>query len=344
MKVALVRPPNQGSLVRGIGFYADRLFNALSKIPNLELSWMNYSKNPFAYQKYDIAHFPYFDLFYLTFPPVRVSRTIVTLHDVIPLKFPTHFPKGKKAKIAWPIQKKLLSGVNAVITDSEVSKRDILEESNLNASKVFVTHLAADPEFHKMAKVKNKFHLPERFALYVGGVNWNKNVPSLIKACQEIKIPLVLVGQEFTGANSNLSNVELLPFKEILKLLKDDPNIIRLGFVETPDLAEVYNLASVYVCPSTYEGFGLPLLEALASGTPAISGGGGSLKEIAGDAPVYANVENPHDLAGKIKEVLAMDKARLAKLSEKGMAQAAKFSWAKTAAKTFEVYDQVLGN
>ncbi len=346
MKVALVRPPNKGNTGRGVGFYAERLFQSLSKIPELELSWMNYSLNPFAYQKYDIVHFPYFDFYQLTLPIARISRTVVTVHDAIPLKFPTHFPTGQKAKTVWPIQKKILSKVDAIITDSEASRSDLIDLIKLPAEKISVTYLAADPEFKKITneefllKIQKKFNLPSEFLLYVGGVNWNKNVAALLKATDT---NIVLVGKEFLKEDVDLNHTELKPFKEILDLIKNKENIKRLGFVETEDLAGIYNLASAYVQPSIYEGFGLPLLEALTCGTPTVSGDGGSLKEVGGQAAIYADVNSPFDLKNKIDEVLKYSAIKKEKLSEKSLEQASKFSWSKTAVDTVKVYEKVMG-
>ncbi len=339
MKVGLVKPPNTGNSVRGVGFYAERLFNALLEKKDLEISWMNYSKNPFAYQKYDIVHFPFFDPFMLTLPPVRVSRTIVTVHDLIPLKFPAHYPLGRKAKVVWPVQKKILAGVDGIITDSKASKKDIEEIVKIPPDKIFITYLAADKAFQKLtdekllSKVKKKFNLPDKFALYVGGVNWNKNVPGLIKACALINLPLVLVGKEFEAKGLDLSHKELASFREVTELMVNNKNILPLGFVETADLVGIYNLATVYVQPSFYEGFGLPVLEALASGAPVVSGMGGSLAEIGGKAVVFAEVDDPKDLAEKISK---------SKKNDKGMDQANKFSWQKCADETYDIYQEIL--
>src|SRR3990167_10417299 len=102
MRVALVKPPHAGSLVRGVGFYASRLYEALKGI-GVDVDWVNYSLIPQS--GYDLVHYPYFDLFHLTFPPIRFSKTVVTLHDVTPLLFPEAFPLGFRGKNVWPILK-----------------------------------------------------------------------------------------------------------------------------------------------------------------------------------------------------------------------------------------------
>jgi len=331
MKVALVRPPVTGHGARGIGFYGQRLYEALSKITNV--SWRDFSYLPIT--GFDIVHYPYFDLFWPTLPPIRFSKTVVTLHDLTPLKFPEHFPLGIRAKVVWPWQKFLLKQVDAVLTDSYCSKKDIEEMTGVR--NVFVTYLAADKVFRPLNFKR------ENFVLYVGGGNWNKNVITLIKACQKINMPLVIVGKEF--AMPIKKNVETEPLREILSLVHTSSrktNLIKFaGFVETSELVKLYNQAKVYVQPSVYEGFGLPVLEAMACNTPVICGGNSSLAEIAGNAATFADVLDVNDLADKIKNIKdsgsPLGLPRVAR-----MTQAAKFSWEKTAKETYEIYKKIL--
>lgn len=332
MRVALVRPPHGGSLVRGVGFYAQRLFDSLVTL-GLDIHWVDFSFSPIRYSGYDLVHFPYFDLFYLTFPPVRFSKTVVTLHDVTPLVFPEAFPVGIRGKNVWPIQKALLQTADAILTDSENSKRDIIKITGAPAGKVAVTYLAPDDAFRPMKNPEKKYGLPKDFVLYVGGVNWNKNLPTLVRACKKAELPLVIVGKEALGEGLDLFHAESRPFKELLGLIDDGAKVIRLGFVQTSDLVAVYNLAKVYCQPSVYEGFGLPILEAMSCGTPVVCGKNSSLTEIAGEAGHYANVEDEHDLAAKL----------LSAKPGKELAQAAKFTWGKTAKATYEIYEKVLG-
>ncbi len=327
MKVALVKPPQQGSLQRGVGFYAQRLFDALNQRQVMEINWVDFSFNPLSYQKFDIVHFPYFDEFFFTLPPFLPQKTVISILDCTKLKFPGHFPAGLRGKVAWPWQKSLATRAAAIITLSESAKADIKTFFGSQESKINVTYLAAD-EIFKPLKSKR-----ENFVLYVGGVNWNKNVITLIRACQKIKMPLVLVGKEFLNKNVDFSNIENQSFIEILKLVQDDKNIKMLGFVPTEGLVDLYNRAKVYVQPSVYEGFGLPILEAMSCGTPAICGKNSSLTEIAGDAATYADVTDVNDLASKIETI---------EPTGKEIFQARKFSWEKTATETVKVYEKVL--
>lgn len=319
MKVAFVRPPMGRHGARGIGFYGQRLYEAMQKIT--DVSWIDFSLNPFL--NFDIVHYPYFDLFWPTLPPVRNYKTVVTLHDLTPLKFPKHFPLGLRAKVVWPWQKFLLSHVDAVLTDSKSSQNDI---KNLTGVDSYVTYLAADLNF-KPLNLKR-----DNFVLYVGGANWNKNVISLVKACQKIKMPLVLVGKEFTTTPGD--HIEQRPLKEILDAARMTKDVEFKGFVTTDELVKLYNQAKVYVQPSVYEGFGLPVLEALACGTPVICGKNSSIQEIGGDAVTYADVTSIDDLADKIKNI-KIDSGQA------GMTHARQFSWDKCAKETYEIFRKI---
>ncbi len=323
MKVAFIKPPHSQSLVRGVGFFANRLAESLNKIPGVSVTFKNLSFNPFAYSGYDLVHFPYFDLTFPTLPPIRRYKTTVTLHDLTPLKFPKYFPFGIRGKVVWPFQQLLLKTVNGVFTDSFCSKDDI--QNIIGVKNVSVVYGAADSVFRPLNLKR------ENYVLYVGGVNWNKNLVTLIEACQKNHTPLVLVGKEFTtGATDNIEDSSK---KKIIDLIKNDKTVQVCGYVETDELVKIYNKAKVYVQPSIYEGFGLPVLEAMKCGTPVICGRNSSLVEIAGEAVTYANVTNVNELADRIEHI---------ENSGKELDQAAKFSWERAAKETYEVFKKVL--
>lgn len=347
-RLGMVRPVKMGSEVRGGGLYAERLYEALQKIDGLSVSWENLSFWPSVYRRFDLVHFPYFDLFFPTFPPVRLAKTVVTLHDLIPLRFPGHFPLGKRAKIVWPIQRALVKMTEAVITDSQAAKKDIIALVGYPSEKIYVVPLAADGKFKKISDrfaldgIKEKYKLAKEFVLYVGGVNWNKNLPTLIRACGEVRVSLVIVGQEALGIGADFTHIENQPLAEIISLCQGNALVERLGYVPTEDLVAIYNLATVYAQPSVYEGFGLPVLEALACGTVVVCGRNSSLVEVGGEAAVYADVTDVSDLGREIQKVLRLSKSSREKIVEKGRRRAAEFSWERTAKETYEVYREVL--
>lgn len=314
MKVALVKPKDTIHAYRGGSFYVDNLLPALAAIAGLEIS----NQSP------DLTHYLYFDPFFLTLPPVHLNKAIVTVFDLTPLVLPNLFPPGLKGFAKWQIQKNLLRHVAGIITISEASKKDIVRLVGVPESKVFVTYLAAGPKCRPLK-------LPRQdFVIYIGDVNPNKNLSALLSALAEIpKQKLVLVGKAFT--NPHLFEARALRDQIVTLGLKS--RVTLTGFVSEEDKIRLLNQAKAYVQPSIYEGFGLPVLEALACGTPVICGRNSSLPEVAGEAATYVDVSDPKALAAAIRSV---------KPTGKELAQAAKFSWAKTARATYEAYQKIL--
>ena len=328
-------PLKSGDRVRGIGVYTRELLKAL-KMEGVDVSGSDLSK-------YDVIHFTRFNPFFISVPfkkPEHV-KFVLTIYDLIPLIYPDHYPPGIRGMINWQINKFLIrKNIDAVITISETSKKDICRFIGINPSKVYVTHLAPRPIFRREASqipgVAEHYRLPEHFALYVGDVNYNKNIPNLVKSCKMAKIRLVIVGkQALEIENLNLEHPELSHLKDI-----DWSGVLRLGFVPDEDLVKIYNLADVYVQPSLYEGFGLPVLEANAVGIPVVSSKIQALVEIAEDATLFANPESPEDLAEKIKLLLNDSKLKN-ELIQKGSENAKKYSWKKTAEETDMVYRKI---
>jgi len=336
LKIAVDEGPlKSGDRVRGIGVYTRELLKAL-KIEGVDVSGSDLSK-------YDVIHFTRFNPFFISIPfkkPEHV-KFVLTIYDLIPLIYPDHYPPGIKGMINWQINKFLIrKNIDAVITISETSKKDICRFIGINPNKIHVTYLAPRPIFKKdtssMLEVAKHYGLPERFALYVGDVNYNKNIPNLVKSCKIAKIPLVIVGkQALEVENLDLEHPELSHLKNI-----DWSGVLRLGFVPDEDLVKIYNLADVYVQPSLYEGFGLPVLEANAAGIPVVSSKIQALVEIAEDAVLFANPESPEDFAEKIKLLLNDSKLKN-ELIQKGSENAKKYSWKKTANETYKIYSKI---
>jgi glycosyltransferase involved in cell wall biosynthesis len=184
--------------------------------------------------------------------------------------------------------------------------------------------------------VRRKYSLPESFVLYVGDINYNKNILGLIKAFSGLEgnASLVLVGKAFW--EKDLPETQAII--QLIKSLKLEKKVLRLGFLPAQDLVAIYNLASVYCQPSFYEGFGLPVLEAMACGCPVVAAKNSSLSEICGQAAILVDPENINDMIKGLKKAFLEKKS----LKEKGLTQAKKFSWEKTARQTYEVYQKVV--
>jgi glycosyltransferase involved in cell wall biosynthesis len=345
MRIAIdVSPLENGHKVRGVGFYLTYLKKALLQY---------HSENEYVFfteklqQSVDVVHYPYFDPFFLSLPSAKKTKTIVTIHDLTPLVFPKHFPAGIKGKIRWLIQKRNLKKVDGIITDSYASKKDIVRIAGIPEEKIAVVYLAADEVFRKLDKhelqtesIMQKYNLPKKFVLYVGDITWNKNLVRLVQAVQKLDVPLVMVGKAIVDKDfdrENPWNKEQVAFN---KISQTDKNIIKLGFLPTEDLVQLYNIATVFVMPSLYEGFGLPVVEAMQCGCPVVTTKNGSLQEVAGDAALYIDGQNVLSIAEGIKKVFT-DKKLRSDISDKSIVQARKFSWEKTAKETVDVYKQI---
>lgn len=345
MKIALDISPiskksNSAHKVRGVGMYINFLIDNLERYDKKnEYVFVEDGKFPLDS---DLIHYPFFDPFFMTLPIRSSANFVVTVHDLTPLVFPKHFPAGMKGKLKWQAQRQLLKKAKNVIVDSECSKKDVQRLVGIRDEKIGVVYLSVGEQYKKIpdySSVIKKYDLPKDFLLYVGDATWNKNIPNLIKAVKQTTYPLVLVGKvwenTFSTVDSNPWNHDL---RESLKQMEKDKQFIRLGFVEDNDLIKLYNSANCLIMPSLYEGFGLPVLEAMSCGCPVICSKSGSLVEVGGDAVRYIEPLDPENIVEGIVEVTG-DASLRKKLSEKGISQAKKFSVEKTIKDTVSIYE-----
>lgn len=335
--------------VRGTGFYIENLKKSLLKYhPQNEYAFFtNEQKLP---TDLDLIHYPYFEPFFLTLPLYKkYKKVVVTVHDLIPLVFPKYFPAGIRGNLKWQLQKIALGKSDAIITDSECSKRDLARYTNISGDKVHRVYLAAGDEFEVLKKgkweseLRKKYNLPDKFVLYVGDATWNKNIPSLIAAIKKISIPLVMVGKALVEKEFDKENPWNQDLVKVRELSKGDSKIILTGFVPTKDLVAIYNLATVFAMPSIYEGFGLPVLEAMACGCPVITTKEGSLPEIAGNAAYYVDSDSVGSIASGVKKIFTSSQLQK-ELSQKGTVQSKKFTWSETSDKTMGIYRSIVAN
>jgi glycosyltransferase involved in cell wall biosynthesis len=344
MKILInVEPLSSGHAVRGVGMYTRFLTQALEELKDIKVFRSGLPERP---KKVDINHYPFFDLFFPTLPILKRGKTVVTIHDVIPLIFPEHYPVGKRGKLAFVHQKLALKTADGVITDSETSKRDIMTYLNVPADKIFVVQLAANPHLQpatakKQRSARRKLKLPKKYILYVGDINYNKNIPQLIKSLKYLpeEIKLVCVGRNFkeqdipewqaVESQLALSNVTKR-VKFITDILSDDYKT----------LSAVFSAAKAYVQPSLYEGFGLPVLEAMHCQTPVVAARNSSLIEVGGEAVRFVG-NTAQEIAEGVEEILKMNKTERKKIINKASAWESKFTWQKTAKETVKVYQQL---
>jgi glycosyltransferase involved in cell wall biosynthesis len=348
MKIAIdVSPLQTGHKIRGVGFYLEHLKNSLVKyFPANE--YIFFERGQDISKDVDLIHFPYFEPFFLALPIYQRFKTVVTVHDLTPIVFPDAFPAGIKGKIKWQMQRVALKKADAILTDSKSSKKDIQKLAGAKENKINVVYLAAGEQFKVIQNseliinnLKKKYNLPDKFVLYVGDVTWNKNLPRLMDAVKLLKIPFVMVGKSLVNEDYDKNNPWNADLNRVQELVKDDSNIIRLGFVSTEDLISIYNLATVFVMPSLYEGFGLPILEAMSCGCPVVTSREGSLPEVAKDSAYFVDAYNVNSIKEGIRKVF-YDESLQNELSKKGLENAKNFSWRKTAEQTLRVYQEVI--
>lgn len=328
--------------VRGTGFYIENLKRALLQYfpENNYTFFVRGEKLPI---NIDLVHYPYFEPFFLSLPIFNKYKTVVTVHDLTPLVFPKYFPVGVRGNIKWQIQRLALKLAKAIITDSQCSKDDIVRHTRISDSKIHVVYLAASGAFKKIEKssilgsVREKYGLPEKFVLYVGDVTWNKNLPRLLKAIKKFNVILVMVGSALLQKKFDHLNPWNQDLSKVLKLTENDKRIIRLGFVPTKDLVMLYNSATIFVMPSLYEGFGLPILEAMSCDCPVVTTREGSIPEVAENAAYFVDPYDTDDIANGIGKVYFNQKLQR-EFSQRGLKQAQKFTWRKTAEETINAY------
>lgn len=330
------------SKLRGIGFYTDNLISSLKKYTDIEVKVIEEGGN---YEGVDLIHYPFFDLFRSTLPFAKNLPTVVTVHDVIPLVFPEHYPPGIKGRLHLLRQRFSLNNVKVIITDSESSKKDIVKHLGIKPEKIHVVYLAQADHFRiikekeVLTKLVEKYKLPEKFFIYTGSVNWNKNLINVAKGCVDAGVDLVLTGKGFE-MRENMDHKELKSFKEFLTTYSDNPRIHILGYVEDEDLVGLMNLAQAVLLISFYEGFGLTILEGQACGAPVITSNVSSMPEVGGKGAFYVDPSRPADIAKAVIRTMEDDRLR-ERLIERGFENLKRFSWRKAAQETATVYEEV---
>jgi glycosyltransferase involved in cell wall biosynthesis len=308
--------------------------NAFSSIYGLAEQWelLTFSK------KTSLLHVPHFNI-----PVMGKAKLVVTVHDLVYLKDTRY--SGSRLGRAYVnfLFKKMEKKADAILAVSEYTKTDLLEHFPKLKGRVFVTHEAASHSFQPVNDpvalecAKKKYSLNHPFVLFVGSLKAHKNVPALIEAMfllrkeKGIKHELVLVGRQNTKESA------------LQALIKKNSSFVKvLGSLMDEELVLIYNLAEAFVLPSLWEGFGLPVVEAMACGTPVLASDRASLPEVAGEAGLLFDPERVDDLKELLYNVLQSSELRQ-KMRVNGLLQAKKFSWDKTAAETLDVYERVLG-
>jgi alpha-1,3-rhamnosyl/mannosyltransferase len=315
----------------------------------------------------DLYHAPYYVRPYFGLP----CPSVVTLHDVIPLLFPQEV--APRARVLFDLLMRLaIRSSDAIITISESARRDISAAYGVDADRMFVTLEAADPRFHlqspeEVAEVRRKYRLPERYILSLSSNKPHKNLPMLVEAFAHVCDKRRTTDGERQTANDGRRTMDdqqpthhaprtthhaprrlviaghwdarYPQARDLVTNLGLQEHVRFLHDVAEADLPGLYAGAELFVFPSLYEGFGLPLLEAMACGAPVLCCNTSSVPEVVGDAALPARPD-VDSLAAALTRLLE-DAALREALSAAGRQQARQFSWRKTAEATLAVYEHV---
>ncbi|HLG53754.1 MAG TPA: glycosyltransferase family 1 protein [Vicinamibacterales bacterium] len=286
----------------------------------------------------DLYHAPHYVL-----PAGVRCRSVVTIHDCIHLMFPQYLPSRVAYAYARAQMWAAARRSDCILTVSDASKRDILNLFNVPPEKIVVIYNAIDAHFsvtppeEAVARVRERYQLDHKFVLYVGNIKPHKNLVRLIEAFAELRrgdledLKLLIIGDEIS---------KLPALRRAVHRHKLHKHVRFLGYLPDDQLAVLYRLASVFVFPSLYEGFGLPPLEAMASGTPVVTSNVSSLPEVVGDAAVLVDPYDVDSIVDGLRQVLT-DPARAAEMRRRGLDRAREFSWERSVAKTLAVYRHI---
>jgi glycosyltransferase involved in cell wall biosynthesis len=272
--------------------------------------------------------------------PLRQCPSVLTVHDVIFHLFPGHHKRLNRwyLNAALPL---FCRRADAIICVSEWSKADLVRLWEIDPAKIHVVHEAADPQFRPVSEerimvTRRRYGLPERYLLTVGTIEPRKNLNRLLDAlgllrAQGDDVYLVIVGRKGWLYDD---------FFAALERFENRNAVIQLGYVPDDDLPAVYGGATATVLASLYEGFGLPILESMACGTPVVSSRAASLLEVGGEAACYFDPQAVDEMAAVIRKVWRDVELRQEK-KQQGLEQAARFSWTRAAQETLNVYESV---
>jgi glycosyltransferase involved in cell wall biosynthesis len=291
-----------------------------------------------------------FHSLYFLAPLGRGFVKVITVHDLMALKFPNFF-QGRKFLVrayakffTWIFIRSSIICSTKIITVSQTIRDDMIRWKPECEGKIEVIGEAVDPSFRKIVNpkplemIKSKFGLNKKIILYVGNTRPYKNLPRLIKAFELLKKHGDQCCQLVIGGGES-RNLPIL--KRLTKSLGLEDSVVFTGNLSDREVIALMNAADVFVFPSLFEGFGLPPLEAMACGTPVVTSNAGSLPEVVGDAALLVDPCNEHEIANAIQRLLLDEKLRN-ELIGRGFERVKLFSWERTARETLQVYEAVI--
>jgi glycosyltransferase involved in cell wall biosynthesis len=287
-----------------------------------------------AWQRPEVLFIPAFSV-----PRLWPGKIVAACHDLIGLQFPQYF--SRTAQLYWSrLQPKSMRHANHLLTVSNATKRDIVRLLNYPESKITVTPLAPKSIFtparniEAITSLRRTHNLPSPYCLAVGTIEPRKNISFLIEAFSTAKRAdqdLVIVGKRGWDWPVVEQRIRQLHLQDRVRVLE---------YISETDLVHIYAGATALLFPSRYEGFGLPVLEAMASGIPVIASTASSIPEVGGNAALYADPSDHDAWREQISRIIGDPKLR-EDLSQRGIIHARTFTWANTAQRTLEVINQV---
>ena len=262
---------------------------------------------------------------------------VVTIHDIIPHVFPDKYLSNILERIWYELAIRVsIHRSDKILTISNFSKEELIRYYDVDSSKIEIVSLAYNEAFRKIEDksmlndVKERYRLNNKYILAIGGSEYRKNIQRLINVYLKNfrdDYELIVVGGKWRDID--------------LSKKYQGENIRFITGVPEEDLIAIYNMASVFVFPSFYEGFGIPVLEGMACGVPVITSNVSSMPEVGGDAAIYFNPYDEKDMADKIRMVLDNEQLRDV-MVKKGLEKVKEYSWDKCARETLKVYEEVL--
>ena len=320
----------------------------LSLSANANISYCPVSKTPFSMAQQwqiptllrqlqaDVYHSPYYLM------PYKLGvKTVLTIHDLIPLLLPEYSTRKARLLFHWTT-KKAIHASDQIIAVSHSTEIDIKRNFPEGKGRIEVIHHGIEASYKPRNRVlpssiSAHYEVPNEYILFVGSDRPHKNISALLKAYVNLKEmgntpPLLIVTP--TGTISDATRNEIAE-------LELNKQVYVIGAVAEEDMPDFYSAAQVFILPSLYEGFGFPVLEAMACGTPVVCSRMSSLPEVAGNAAVYINPTEPLDIARGIFSLLHEQK-KWQQFSDLSLEQATLFNWQKTACQTWAVYENLM--
>lgn len=344
MNIAFCTSTNStGHASRGTGSYAKNLLDELQKS---DCSVFPFENSMQMIKNADLVHIPFFDPFFLTLKKYNVQKTIVTVHDLIPIQYSEHFDIGIRGNIKWLVQKMQLQKVDHIITDSQDSKVAIKKYISYNESSISVIPLAFEP-YYKVPSSNDihdnlqQLNITKPYFVYVGDVNWNKNILSIIEAFSKIhakypEVCLVFVGKAFIDMN-------VIESREIQKMVIKKglfDNVYYPGYLPAHNVACLFAGSVASLSVSYAEGYGLPLINAMACGAVTIASNCSALAEIAGPS-IQIDPMDIISLAEGMEKAIKLSNDNRNKISKEAINFARKRTWKDVCNDTLKVYEKV---